>query len=859
MSNLLLEFNKKDLEVILKEEGIFTIAYEIELEADDSSAFGGEDGGYSLRELVPLSELVPDEHIQEKASELFYNTDVSEFYDYIGANPRNLGGLYIEWIFDQLGYKSGDWAIFQTADSLGLLPENIDSDLLEHMGEVILNNPYAELIRGNDDAWRAFAQLVLNNEDLKEYIEYLLNSSKNEPEDELEDEFNLEDTIVGNEDPSRIRIPDINQIDMFGEESKIDAVANLLKSKIPKEERNSFFGTVLIPAYRKEKTPQQIYIRDFIKYFAPYVDFENGGDFAEFDDNDVENMQQILRLFQDMNFQEIIEEIISTINAEAPPIDSIEDFENFELEVSIPPEYESDLHSWVEDQFAEFRSDTEDTLYDQIESNLSDYFDRDYYEEDYDVHYDSHDIENAVRVNFPNFYAKWGGELEFTTDASLTNGFEMFPSSYISTLDEGLQFLRDFYEDYDRQTVFAFSENTGLHTNVGIEGFSGKWNYFKGFLFTNDNFATRGFDQRLYNSFSQSLRKTIMRHVDSGSDVGDAKQNFRQAVQAVVEANFDKVEKIMNEIVNQFSNKHQGFSIRANRIEFRYPGGDVALDDMEAATLYYAYIVKLCTDPEFKKREYVRKAVAFMLGIQESLEHSDYKSLINLGDADVNLSRGMQKMKKAINDNPNPEPLFVTTSDVLSLGVRDLGVILEPGKILKDTSKILNFNKYEYRPEYPVYFVINEYNDKSKMANVTTFTYDVGNYDNSIAHIKPSETWRSTERVYTIQIIPKEKNVSLIKLMAAFEKNLIQIASSEDYAKLMIFQDPSKAEELLYRIYPWMDNLKKAIRISDGNNYFTEEEAIHIENGSYEEFVKIQQDAAERAGGTRLKGVLKAL
>lgn len=244
----------------------------------------------------------------------------------------------------------------------------------------------------------------------------------------------------------------------------------------------------------------------------------------------------------------------------------------------------------------------------------------DFYDED---EFLRHYKESVFASSFPTFWRNWGNDLFITEDGSLDMGIEVVNSSYLSSIEDAMKFLDDFFEEYTKQSTFFFDDKiTGLHTNIGYKGNTDteSWNLFKAYLFLNESFATRGFEDRLDNNYSASIKEIINKYLEREFGKSEKQMNFntRELLKAIVKDNpnfISEFEEAMNNIIyNQAkrdSGGYSGFSVRDNRIEFRYPGGDIAKGDLKSATMYYCYLVELATNPEYKKRDYLLKAVKF--------------------------------------------------------------------------------------------------------------------------------------------------------------------------------------------------------------------------------------------------------
>lgn len=236
-------------------------------------------------------------------------------------------------------------------------------------------------------------------------------------------------------------------------------------------------------------------------------------------------------------------------------------------------------------------------------------------------------LEEEFRQYFPRFYRLWSSEIIFTHDGSLSYGTEMKISDYrkyLEGIQETFQFLDDFYQDYDNQNMWKMNKKTGLHTNVGFSGADAveDWNPLKGLLFLSYDFANKGWDDRKGNYYTKDLKARFIEVLKNGR-FGGVESNVILSKSPQMLVNLAEGE--LNKILQRTSEKYFGFNItkigsRHPYIEFRMPGGKVAKDDLKNAVLYYAYIVKLCTDPGYKHEEYTKKLTGFLVEILEDLK-----------------------------------------------------------------------------------------------------------------------------------------------------------------------------------------------------------------------------------------------
>jgi len=244
-----------------------------------------------------------------------------------------------------------------------------------------------------------------------------------------------------------------------------------------------------------------------------------------------------------------------------------------------------------------------------------------------------------MRDNFPSFMDKYENTLDFTEDGSLTCGIEFKQDNppYMVGLDAAIEYLEDFFDEYDNQSVLRMTPSTGLHTNIGYINPEGQmtedYNLFKALMFLNHTYATKGvgFPSRERSGWTGDLKKPALHNIEKfaealpeDSDHEDVLTK-KSLMKKYLSRNFEELSGILTNQVYQQARmmgpKSIGFNVNYTRsrnyIEFRYPGKeDANLESMTKALKYYAFIVKAAADPTFKQKEYVKDLVGFINGLK---------------------------------------------------------------------------------------------------------------------------------------------------------------------------------------------------------------------------------------------------
>ena len=322
-------------------------------------------------------------------------------------------------------------------------------------------------------------------------------------------------------------------------------------------------------------------------------------------------------------------------------------------------------------EYEEYTSDPVDYL----EGNFGYNMEQEYYDR-YDVYPGqdeggAEDMHELMYEHLPNFMAKYASDIKLEEDASLAPDphveFSMDYPAYITGLEEALEYLETFFTDFENQDNFFMDNRTGLHTNVGIldedDDPIEDYDLMKAMLFLNHEFATKGFESRRYSGWAGDIKKDAINHIATlvqnevaqevrpgiWKTTGDNKETT-SVIKDLTERDFDAVKKALSNAVEAStrytSPKQMGFNIKhlpyRKYVEFRYPGHDALnYEIMRNATLYYAHIIKLSTDPQYKNDEYMKKLVGFV----NNLKDVEYEKATSL-----ELVRAIKKGTIVVND-----------------------------------------------------------------------------------------------------------------------------------------------------------------------------------------------------------------
>lgn len=221
--------------------------------------------------------------------------------------------------------------------------------------------------------------------------------------------------------------------------------------------------------------------------------------------------------------------------------------------------------------------------------------------------------EDEIHEKFYKFFNKWGNDIYIKPDITLKKGFEIVPRTYFDSIDESFDFIDDFFNDYYNQDRFELNDNTGWHINIGYKNKNlSNLNLLKGAVLLSDEFATKNFTQRMKSQYAQPIRDLVLGSIKDAYDYDVSGENL---MAQVFRKNLDKIENVGNDFLRTAgATKEFGFSPRKGYVEFRYPGGKLTPQQIKESTLYYCYIIKAVVDPEFKRKEYLKKLYKLLFG-----------------------------------------------------------------------------------------------------------------------------------------------------------------------------------------------------------------------------------------------------
>ena len=218
-------------------------------------------------------------------------------------------------------------------------------------------------------------------------------------------------------------------------------------------------------------------------------------------------------------------------------------------------------------------------------------------------------LTNKVKEHLPNLWNKYRENLECVMDMTLDRGIEIKQKPYIQGINNAIIFLNDFFEDFNNQNYWKFTDKTGLHINIGYIKRGVEWNMVKGMVLLNDlkrdtiPFVYKDMIWRMNTNFTDSIFNQLETD-KSLIDLTDIDETERYLT------------KLINRTMKKFGPKHFGFNISRIKtdkyVEFRYLGGIIDENLIVNKMLYFCYIVYLMTTPDYKRKEYLKALYKFV-------------------------------------------------------------------------------------------------------------------------------------------------------------------------------------------------------------------------------------------------------
>ena len=594
---VLQEFNAKDEKDVMSDESRFSVSFEGELETEGS---GDGEGGFPYGGVGEARREAAAGYLGYDVEEYFRETEEETDVDQIMSdNPSDADGMY-DWYYEEISeLYSNDIDLIRM--SIAISNDESEEEIKKEFEKAIAS-------ASQEDA-KKFLKLIILEPDRYSAMQDLLGWTNKQMSLAFEVEGGKEYPIgieKLSENPKIIRklishfvinLEELNSQELLSG-VKVQAMTVGLKNFL-------FTFTGDDDLYDKIIEKSDEYMQDAMDDFTGRYGTTVG---------DVINMNIMKSQFESLWVYKIIEKYRMAVD------DKFEEY--------------------IEERTTEFENDPAQYLEDM---GIEDYFDEDEWMDSQYGHgggdCSTDSLTDELRNNFPDFMNKWEDQLDFKEDGSLDCGIEfaMQNPPYMTGLSTAIEFIEDFFEEYDEQSVFSFTDKTGLHINVGYLDENGTpydgYNLFKGLTFINQSYATKGvgFPEREHSEWAGDLKKPALKNIaaflqslpeDSEKDDVMTK---KEIMKLYFTKNFDELSNILSARVSDtarsIGTKGLGFNVNYSKsrkyIEFRYPGKtDTNLESVKKALMYYSFVVKSMADPEFKKKSYVKDLIGFVNKLQ---------------------------------------------------------------------------------------------------------------------------------------------------------------------------------------------------------------------------------------------------
>jgi len=627
---VLQEFNKKDEAEVLKGGDRFSVSFEIELEAEGGEF--DEDAYYEA-----------ENRARGEAAENYFG-DVEEYFRE-SIRDLDIDSLPISMEVPTEAAEVWEW--YQN-----WVAEVSDNDLDLIKASVAMDNDQ----KLEDSLLRGIFSILSDDDDRKEFIKDLVNNAWSRAE--MQEELGWSDKQLTFDFEAGGGKHLYDPMGHIGKDK--EAIWKLLRRFVINVD--DLNGQNLFPTAKHPKAI--IPIRSFInKYVGSMSDYDEAAD------------DYIMQRYENWGPYTSISDVFDET--------FVYQIQNWEERISNKffGMVESGFDEMVADSVNDFEEDPVEYL-EGMGVEESTYFDEEDFRYRYEDNYgsgadcDVDALEEAMGSYFPNFMDKYENNLKFEEDGSLKCGieFSMDNPPYMVGLETAIEYLEDFFDEYDDQSYFTFTTSTGLHTNVGYLNEEGSpvenYNLFKGLTFLNHRYATKGvgFPKREFSKWAGDLKEPAMKNIQSFLErlPEEEQQEGRPLtkkgfMKLYLSRNFDELSDILSSRVLDAAltkgSKSIGFNVnytkRRNYVEFRYPGNlDPTLESMTKALLYYAFIIKTMADPDYKKKEYLKDLVGFINNLQGekvSVAKMDFHKRVKKGDVmmKVNYNGSMWKTFQA--------------------------------------------------------------------------------------------------------------------------------------------------------------------------------------------------------------------
>ena len=210
-----------------------------------------------------------------------------------------------------------------------------------------------------------------------------------------------------------------------------------------------------------------------------------------------------------------------------------------------------------------------------------------------------------IKTNFSNFFQKYFDVLEFHEEESVPCGVELVSLPFTS-LKNTKDYIQLFFQDYEKQDKWFFTDKTSIHINIGSRKRpkSREWKIVKGVIMLSDDYTFKNIESRKTSGWCKSVKDEVI---------------FQLRDKKIKEEDIKEIEKIIENIIKKMfeQKKNKQYSMNFSKlftkgyVEFRPVGGllneSIVIDKM----MYFVYCVYLMTS-SYKEQEYHEELLKFI-------------------------------------------------------------------------------------------------------------------------------------------------------------------------------------------------------------------------------------------------------
>ena len=373
------------------------------------------------------------------------------------------------------------------------------------------------------------------------------------------------------------------------------------------------------------------------------------------------------------------------------------------------------------------RTDVQIHLLEYLPSPEPDYYDEESGEidEDSDAYTDL--VSDVTKGEYPltgsyhssTDYTKWRIE----DDSSLNAGGAEIISPVLP-LKAGIKSIENMFDWIN--TYADTDSSTGLHINMSFKNYDmSKFDWLKLLMFIEEGAIYKEFEDRKGNSYARPVASYLEKIKSNPDDIGS--KDYFKALGEGKKAGFQKIKDKMGAgkfFGVNFSSISSGGS--DGRIEFRYLGGNYHKKEKEVIKqiLRYAAWMKIALDPQYKRKEYLKKLSKVALDVSSA---EDYNSMLTsiqlLGRSEG--SSGDKTMELAY-DWEKKMILGFQTSDKKLIYKEKLSKALMTPRIKQyfaikgiSISKLIKSGTYDTSPKRSEHYMaaLRKFNPEGKVSN----------------------------------------------------------------------------------------------------------------------------------------------